>query len=408
MRGMRRAIVANLALAIGLAMLGAFAPAATASSLAPVERDDQAAMRRVMRDLCHRDVAVLGEATHADGHTEAFKVALVERLISQCGFRAVVFEGSLYEFLAFDRARREGDATEVMVGNAIGGLWKFETEFKPLTHFLYAQAITGRVTLGGMDDQLGGLEQPFANEVMFALLMQDLPADRRTVCREAFNRRTNFDFDDTHPNSDDFKNLIRGCATDMRAALDKQNLGKSDRAERVIMLDGIERQLRRDHLSSDDYAKDRDRAMYFEFARFAAGLPKGMRIIVWTHSFHAAKSPAIRPGPDGAPTFGTLLHQAYGGRAFALAFSARSGSYRWSRKEARPIPAPPTGALELAAPTNGQTAYLDSAALHARGFAPAALDFHSYRSARWADIFDGLIIFATEHPPHSTRLYPTP
>jgi erythromycin esterase-like protein len=361
-----------------------------------------------MRDLCHSDVAVLGEATHADGHTEAFKVALVERLISQCGFRAVVFEGSLYEFLAFNRARREGNATEVMVGNAIGGLWKFETEFKPLTHFLYTKAMTGRVTLGGMDDQLGGLEQSFTNQAMFALLMEGLPADRRTVCREALRLRTTFAFDDAHPNSDAFKYLIRGCAADMRAALDQQTLSKSEHAERTIMLDGIDRQLRRDTLSSEDFPKDRDRAMYAAFARFAADLPRGTRIIVWTHSFHAAKSPAIRSAPDSAPTFGTLLHQTYGRRAFALAFSARSGSYRWSRKETRPIPTPPTGALELAAPMNGQTAYLDNAALHARGYAPAALDFHTYRSARWAEIYDGIIIFSKEHPPHSTRVYSTP
>lgn len=403
----RSTIVRKPALAIVLAMLWVFAAAATPSQLEPVEREDQTAMHLVMRDLCHRDVAVLGEATHADGHTEAFKVALVERLISQCGFRAVVFEGSLYEFLGFDRAKREGVATEEMVGNAIGGLWKFETEFKPLTHFLYVKAMAGRITLAGMDDQLGGLEQPFANEVMSALLTQDLPADRQTVCREAFNRRINYQFDDAHPNSDAFKNLIGGCAIDMRAALDTQKLSNSDRNDRIVMLDGIDRQLRRDRFSSDDYAKDRDTAMYTAFARFAGGLPKGTRIIVWTHSFHAAKSAAIRSTPDGAPTFGTLLHQAYGDRAFALAFSAKSGSYRWSRREARSIPTPPIGALELSVSTNGQTAYLDSAALRARGFAPAALDFHSYRSAHWADIFDGVIVFATEHPPHSTRVYPS-
>lgn len=408
MRWLRRTHLAMLAFVTLLVLAPSVTPAAFASALAPVERTDRPAMHAVMRDLCHRDVAVLGEATHADGHTEAFKVALVERLVTQCGFRAVVFEGSLYEFLGFNRARRDGRATEAMVGNAVGGLWKFEAEIKPLTHFLYTEAMAGRITLGGMDDQLGGFEQPFANETMAALLTQGLPVDRRTACVEAFHRRTYLAFDDDHPNSPDFKNRIDACAMDMRSALSKQNLAEGETAERIEMLDGIDRQLARDRLSSEDYAKDRDRAMYYAFARFSANLPKRTRIIVWTHSFHAAKSPAIRPDLNGAPTFGTLLHQAYASRAFALAFSARGGSYRWSRKENRPVPAPPPGALELAAPGDHQTAYLNSATLRARDIAPAAPDYHTYQSARWADIYDGLVVFAEEHPPHSSRVYPAP
>ena len=408
MRWVGRAKLAVLVVVVLFTLNTAFALPAFASSLEAVERNDQRAMRAVMRDLCHRDVAVLGEATHADGHTEAFKVVLVERLVNECGFHAVVFEGSLYEFLGFNRARRYGRATEAMVGNAIGGLWKFEAEVKPLTHFLYTQAIVGRITLGGMDDQLGGLEQPFANETMLALLTQGLSLDRRTVCLELLIRRTNSAFDDNHPNSQGFKDRIDSCAVDMRSMLAKQNLTEGERAERVSMLDGIDRQLSRDRLPFGDYAKDRDRSMYHEFARFSASLPKSTRIIVWTHSFHAAKSPAIRHGLDGAPTFGTLLHQDFGNRAFALAFSARGGSYRWDRKENRPIPAPPPGALELTALGDDRTAYLDGPTLRDRGMAPAALDYHTYRSARWGDIYDGLVVFAEEYPPHSTRVYPAP
>lgn len=397
--------LAKLSFLVLSVLITTFTPLAFASSLAPIERNDQAAMRAVMQDLCHRDVAVLGEATHADGHTEEFKVALVERLVNQCGFHSVVFEGSLYEFLGFNRAKRDDRATEAMVGNAIGGLWKFETEIQPLTHFLYTQAMAGRITLGGMDDQLGGLEQPFANETMLALLTQGLPQDHRISCLQALHRRTDFAFDGDHPNSQEFKNHIDACAVEMRGVLATQSLTERERAERLQMLDGIDRQLARDRLPSDDYAKNRDRAMYHEFALFSGSLPKRTRIIVWTHSFHAAKNPAIRPDLGGAPTFGTLLHQAFGNRAFALAFSARGGSYRWSRKENRSIPAPPPGALELAAPGDDRTAYLDSTALRDRGIAPAAPDYHTYRSAHWADIYDGLVVFAAEHPPHSTRVY---
>lgn len=237
-------------------------------------------MRAALRDLCHREVAVLGEATHADGHTESFKAALIERLVRRCGFRAVVFEGSLYEFLGFARAKREGRAREAMVGNAIGGLWKFETEVMPLTHFLYERAMAGQITVGGMDDQLGGLDQPFANDAMPAMLAQRLPTDRAAVCRTALDRRINLRSDNAHPNSDSFKSFTRKCVADIRATLRQEGMADRERAELTVMLDGIERQLKRDSLSRAEYTKDRDRSMYDEFARFAAGLPIGTRIIV--------------------------------------------------------------------------------------------------------------------------------
>ena len=53
-------------------------------------------------------------------------------------------------------------------------------------------------------------------------------------------------------------------------------------------------------------------------------------------------------------------------------------------------------------------AHVNSATLRARDIAPAAPDYHTYQSARWADIYDGLVVFAEEHPPHSSRVYPAP
>lgn len=267
--------------------------------------------------------------------------------------------------------------------------------------------MAGKIMLGGMDDQLGGLDQPFANGAMPALLAQRLPADRAAACLTALDRRINWRFDDAHPNSDVFKSFARTCIADIRETLRHKGMADRERAELTIMLDGVERQSRRDSLSPAEYTKDRDRSMYGEFARFAAGLPKGTRIIVWTHNLHAAKSPSVWPDLNGAPTFGTLLHQAYGPRAFALAFSARGGSYRWSRKENRAVPAPPPGAFERAA-TTAKTAYVGIAALQAKGVAPAAIDNHSYRVAPWGEAYDALVVFAQERPPHSTRVFLQP
>src|ERR1700742_2497626 len=75
----------------------------------PINPGDEAALTAATQGLCHSQIAMLGEsATHGDGHTLAFKVALVERLIEQCGFNSVFFEASHYEFMNLHRRIRTG------------------------------------------------------------------------------------------------------------------------------------------------------------------------------------------------------------------------------------------------------------------------------------------------------------
>jgi erythromycin esterase-like protein len=103
---------------------------------------DENALAVVTHDLCPHQVAMLGEsATHGDGHTEAFKVALVERLVNECGFDSVFFEANHDEFINIARRFRTGQPVSVdQVSSAIGGLWKFDREFQPLVPFLLEKA----------------------------------------------------------------------------------------------------------------------------------------------------------------------------------------------------------------------------------------------------------------------------
>lgn len=76
-------------------------------SLAQSESDDNAALNATVHAVCGREVVMIGEsATHGDGHTESFKVALVERLVNDCGFDSVFFEASHYEFINISRQLR--------------------------------------------------------------------------------------------------------------------------------------------------------------------------------------------------------------------------------------------------------------------------------------------------------------
>ncbi|MFN5784092.1 MAG: hypothetical protein ACK442_13655 [Novosphingobium sp.] len=74
----------------------------------PAHPDDGPALAAATKALCSRRIALLGEANHGDARTEQFKIALIERLVERCGFTAVVFEASFYEFVALERARRAG------------------------------------------------------------------------------------------------------------------------------------------------------------------------------------------------------------------------------------------------------------------------------------------------------------
>ena len=75
--------------------LGILASAPALASPAP----DQAALAAATRAICPRQVAVVGEAEHGDARTETFKIASIEQLVAKCGFSAVLFEASFYEFV---------------------------------------------------------------------------------------------------------------------------------------------------------------------------------------------------------------------------------------------------------------------------------------------------------------------
>lgn len=96
-----------------------------ASSAVPVSTGDEHALTAATNALCHQEVAMLGEsAAHGYGHTEAFKVALVERLVNECGFDSVFFEASQYEFINISRRLRTAEpVSEDQISSAVGGYY---------------------------------------------------------------------------------------------------------------------------------------------------------------------------------------------------------------------------------------------------------------------------------------------
>jgi erythromycin esterase-like protein len=380
-------------------------PGAQRSTI-PLAAADERAMAAVVRDLCPKQVALLGEATHGDGHTDAFKAALVERLVTRCHFNAVFFEASHYEFLGFSEKLRDREtADQSMVADAIGGLWKFDREVQPLIPFLLDAAKARRVVLGGLDGQLGSLEARYANDAMPVELTNYLEGDRRRECRETLRRRIYWDYPNG-PYSDSDRAQILQCTAEISRALNASDgLDTATRADQRSMIRNIEAFTRADALDSPEFIAARDKAMYDNFAWLVRRLPKGSKVIVWSATAHIAKNGAADTAYARTGNFGSYVHRDFGARAFALGFSAASGEYRYARKNNRPLAAPPSPSLEGSAVTSADdaTAYLNPARLKALGRLPGAAFSHAFEDKDWAASLDGIIVFGREYAPHSTR-----
>lgn len=403
--GYDAAMVRALLLAAMLLTLGAGATARRTGSL-PLATADERAMAAVVRDLCPKRVALLGEATHGEGHTDAFKAALVERLVRQCHFNAVFFEASHYEFLGFARKLRDREPVDAaMVGDAMGGLWKFDREVQPLIPFLFDAAKARRVVLGGLDGQIGALEARYANDAMPVELTNYLQDNRRRECSEILRRRTYWDYPD-RPYSDTDRAQILQCTTDISRAMDKAaTADAATTADQRSMIRNIEAFTRADALNRAEFIAARDKAMYDNFVWLVSRLPKRSKIIVWSATAHIAKDGAADAAYTRSGSLGSYVHRDYGARAFALGFSAASGEYRYARKDNRPLAPPPSPSLERSALTSPDdaTGYLGPARLKALGRLPGGAFSHNFQDNDWANSLDGVVVFGREYPPHSTR-----
>lgn len=128
---------------------------ATASSTGATANQSPA-IDRLVADVCNRQTVLLGEdGNHGSGATLDVKVDVVRRLIDECGFNAVYFESSIYDFTDLQRHVDRGNASPEMLADAIGGLWSTTRETDPLIAYLYTKANSGQVYLAGLDLQLG-------------------------------------------------------------------------------------------------------------------------------------------------------------------------------------------------------------------------------------------------------------
>ena len=412
MPGMLKVTICRVALSLMLVCFVANAGVAKAQAaqaqLSGSLGGDEEALGAAVKSLCNARVAMLGEsATHGDGRTVGFKGALIERLVDQCGFDSVLFESSHYEFLHLNRMLRRGQVvTAGDLLSAVGGIWEFDQEFQPLASFLVARAESGRVFLGGLDDQLGQYGQDYANVQMIAEVTDLLPGPDRQSCNAALHQRIYSDFTEGVPYSRPDQSRLLACLAEIELALGKDKAADGEELEeRKEMVSAARRWVSRDFSPGDEAIVERDRSMFEDLEWLQRHLPKRHKVILWAATVHIAKQASPEWGDRTGTNFGSLIHRKFGKDAFSLGFSAVGGSYRMGGKAIREMPAAPGDSVETQAMKGGGAAasYVGRERLEGMGTLPGAFFYHSYQTLAWSTFLDGVVVFASEHPPVDTR-----
>jgi erythromycin esterase-like protein len=392
--------------ALSIYMGVAFLPAAgqSASPAAENKYTDP-----VVHALCGKSVALLGESpVHGFGKTLEFKVALVRRLIDECHYNAFFIESGTYDFLNIQKRLKSGqEVTEHMIAAAIGGLWATR-EVQPLIAFLLDRAKTGRVILGGLDDQLG--RGTFAQSEMPSDLVGYLQGDEKARCLAILQRHTLWQYTDDSPYSPKDKALILGCLHCIETSLTKAPSSAAPfREYHAAMIESLNNlfawDFRQDVPKGVDErildVNDRDRWMYLNFQWLLSRLPAHSKVIVWSANTHVAKDLSGVPGEEGVVPFGSYVRRHFKSRAFALGFSAYAGGYAFVGQPVRQLSAAPDTSLEWRSSANrdSDTVYISLKQLRKFGSVEARPLGTSFKTARWDDVLDGLVVFREERAP---------
>ncbi len=394
--------IVSLSICMGVAFL----PAAGQSASPAAEIKDT---EPVVHALCGKSVALLGESpVHGFGKTLEFKVELVRRLIDECHYNAFFIESGIYDFLNIQKRLNSSlEVTEPMISAAIGGLWATH-EVQPLIPFLLDRAKADRVILGGLDDQLQ--RGSYAQREMASDLVEYLQGDEKARCLAILQRHALWQYTDDSPYGPKDKALILGCLDSIETGLTKAPSSAAPFREYYTeMVESLKRLLawdfRQDVPKGVDESilnrNDRDHWMYMNFQWLLSRLPAHSKVIVWAANVHVAKDLTGVPGEEGLVPFGFYVRREFKSRAFALGFSAFSGSYAFVGQPVRQLSAAPDTSLEWRSFANrdSDTVYISLKQLRKFGSVGARPLGTDFKTARWDDALDGLVVFREERAP---------
>jgi erythromycin esterase-like protein len=340
--------------------------------------------------VCGKRVVMLGELpSHGEARGFQEKARIVERLVGRCGFRAVLFEAPMYDFVGFQKAVDEGTAAQPQLDRSIGRFW-WTRELAGWHGWLFREASAGRLVLGGLDDQVSATSE-YARATLPGLVAASLSARDASECGEAVARNLGWRYDGRQQFDEAERVRLRRCAS--LAATARAGGGRAAETPERAMLESLAGYFARQQDTAA--GPDRDLAMYRNFAWQMKRLPRGTKVIVWTATVHAAR----RQGPLPREPLGARIAGRWGDRVGVIGFSALAGQSSMAGRPGRPLPELPPGSLEVrAARPDTAWAYVDRTALRRIGSVPSRL-LGGFAPADWWRYFDGVLVIREEAAP---------
>lgn len=327
-------------------------------------------VRTIAKSLCTKNVVLLGELpSHGEARTFALKARIVQELVRECGFNAVLFEAPIYEFVGLYDAIRSGTAEPSLLKNAVGRFWLTQ-ELAPHRSWLYESALSNRLLLGGLDDQVS---------VTSHYARQKLPEMTPPECKATVKRNLEWGYDDAQPFNALEKQRLQQCAA--MAAESKD-----------VLLQNFKTYVERQVTATN--ARSRDEVMRDNLLWYVTQLPHGSKVIVWTATVHAAR----KQGQLTNKPLGEYLI-ATSGSVVSIGFTALAGESSMAGRPATALPELPATSLEARA-IIGDAAwiFLDRERLQQFGRVPSRLLGRTV-TANWNEYFDGVVVIREEVAP---------
>jgi erythromycin esterase-like protein len=330
---------------------------------------------------------LLGELpTHGEAHTFDAKSKIVDRLISQCGFAAVLFEAGIYDFIGLERAAIARTATPEQLDNAIGRFW-WTRELAPWRRSLFEAATRQRLVVGGLDDQVSITSQ-YAKAALPRLIAAASSEGTATECRQVVSRHLGWTYDASNPFDEREQLRLQQCARDAAgAAAANRSVDAADR----VMLESFARYADRQR---PGVTSSRDQSMYQNLTWYLERLPANSRVVIWTATVHAAR----QRGSLSEVPLGARVVERWGDRVGSVGFTAYAGYTSRAGRAASPISDAPPESLEATATSESAWALLDAAKLRAIGRVSSRL-LGKFVSETWSEYFDAVVVIRQEVAP---------
>lgn len=342
-------------------------------------------LRGLLEEMARHRVVLLGEPNHhGDEASWLIKAGLVERLVRDHGFDAVLFEAGIFEFLEVEEERAGGVFPIERFEDAMGALWTDAEGARRWTSRIHAAAIEHDAYLGGLDHQPSSTARATRARLPEAL-SRPLPPARAALCRARFTDYLSWNYTEGEP--------FEAAASDLMACAEeaeREAEGELLRARAANLSSDLRRVLGEPSRSFDR----RDAAMAENLSWHLERLAPDARVVVWCANVHAAKSIPSSVGPELHP-LGSLAVERFGDDVFAVGFTSRDGAFTERRKVVRTLEPAPADSVEARVPEDAPR-WVPADEL--REPMPARLLSPSFSTARWSEAFDAVIVAPRQVP----------